>query len=138
LRESDYERAKDGFDIRFVTIGSQQKAEEFCGRQGMGTACIGDETRASYRAMGFEDYNLLKLFIDPALRKRRIENAAAGFSQDWSATKLADSAQLPGAAIIDANGTLRYLHTGTHPGDLPKISALLTQARTLLGSPPAP
>jgi hypothetical protein len=136
LRESDYDREKDGFDIRFVTIGSQQKAEEFCGRQAMAAACIGDETKASYRAMGFEDYNLLKLFIDPALRKRRAENAAAGFSQDWAATKLADGAQLPGAAVIDATGTLRYLHQGAHPGDLPKMSTLLTQARTLLGTSP--
>jgi hypothetical protein len=129
LRESDYDRENDGFDVRFVTIGSQEKAEEFCGKQELAARCIGDETKASYRAMGLENFNLLKLFTDPALKKRRTENNAAGFKQDWSATKMSDGAQLPGAAIIDAAGTLRYLHKGTHPGDLPPMQTLLTQAR---------
>ena len=128
MRESDYEAAKNGFTVRFVTIGSQEKAVEFCGRQNSATLCIGDETKASYRAMGLEDFNLLKLFTDPALKVRRKENAAAGFSQDWRATKMSDGAQLPGAAIVDANGKLAWIHRGTHPGDLPPMAEMLERA----------
>ncbi len=132
MRESDYDAAKSSFAVRFVTIGSQEKAEEFCGRQESSALCVGDETKASYVAMGLENYNLLKLFTDSALKARRKENAAAGFSQDWRATKMSDGAQLPGAAIVDANGTLAWIYRGTHPGDLPPASEMLERATTLL------
>lgn len=81
--------------------------------------------------MGLEQYNLLKLFTDPELKKRRAENKAAGFSQNWAATKLADGAQLPGAAIIDADGTIRWLHRGVHPGDLPPMREMLERAASI-------
>lgn len=129
MRESDYDAATDAFAIRFVTIGSQAKADEFCGRHQASVACLGDESKASYAAMGLEQYNLLKLFTDPALRARRAENAAAGFKQDWGATKLADGAQLPGAAFVDAGGVLRWVHRGAHPGDLPPMAEMLAHAR---------
>jgi hypothetical protein len=132
LRESDYNAATSGFAVRFVTIGSQEKAEEFCGRQESAALCVGDETKASYGAMGLENYNLLKLFTDPALKARRKENAAAGFSQDWRATKMSDGAQLPGAAIVDANGKLAWIYRGAHPGDLPPMSEMLERATTVL------
>jgi len=132
LRESDYDPNNDRFDVRFITIGSQAKAMEFCGKQGMAERCHGDDDKGSYRAMGLVDFNLLRLFTDPNLRVRRAENKAAGFSQDWRATKLADGAQLPGAAIVDATGTLRWIHRGTHPGDLPPIAEMLERTRGLL------
>ena len=114
--------------VRFITIGSQAKAEEFCGQQGAAALCIGDEDKRTYRAMGLENYNLLKLFSDRALKKRRAENKAAGFSQNWGATKLADGAQLPGAALVDSGGTIRWLYRGVHPGDLPTIADMLARA----------
>ena len=132
MRESDYNTAKSGFAVRFVTIGSREKAEEFCGRQDSAALCVGDETKASYRAMGLENYNLLKLFTDSSLKARQKENAAAGFSQDWRATKMSDGAQLPGAAIVDANGKLAWIYRGAHPGDLPPMSEMLERAGTVL------
>jgi len=133
LRESGYDPAKGAFSVRFVTIGSQAKAEEFCGQHGMAAYCIGDVDKRTYAAMGLEQFNLLKLFTDPALKKRRAENKAAGFSQNWGATKLQDGAQLPGAAIVDAGGTIRWLHRGAHPGDLPPVREMLERARDLIG-----
>jgi hypothetical protein len=118
--------------VRFVTIGSQAKAEEFCGRQGAGSLCIGDADKRTYRAMGLEGFNLFKLFTDPALKRRRAENKAAGFSQDWGATKLKDGSQLPGAAIVDSAGILRWIHRGTHPGDLPPMRDILERAEALI------
>jgi len=82
--------------------------------------------------MGLEQYNLLKLFTDPALKQRRAENKAAGFSQNWAETKIQDGAQLPGAAIVDASGTIRWVHRGAHPGDLPPMSDMLARARELV------
>ena len=133
MRESDYDPAHERFGVRFVTIGSQRKADAFCGPSGMGAYCIGDRDKRTYAAMGLEQYNLLRLFTDRALRKRRGENKAAGFSQNWRATKLADAAQLPGAAIVDASGAIRWLYRGQHPGDLPPVREMLTRARELVG-----
>ena len=132
MRESGYDPTQGPFSVRFVTIGSQAKAEEFCGQHGMAAYCIGDVDKRTYAAMGLEGFNLLKLFTDPALKKRRAENKAAGFSQNWGATKLQDGAQLPGAAIVDASGILRWVHRGAHPGDLPPVDEMLGRARELL------
>lgn len=132
MRESGYDPTQGAFSVRFVTIGSQAKAEEFCGQHGMAAYCIGDADKRSYAAMGLEGFNLLKLFTDPALKKRRAENKAAGFSQNWGATKLQDAAQLPGAAIVDASGIIRWVHRGAHPGDLPPVDEMLERARALL------
>ena len=132
MRESGFDAGGETLRVRFVTIGSQRKADAFCGPHGMAAYCVGDADKSSYAAMGFAQYNLLRLFTDPALRKRRAENKAAGFSQNWAATKLADGAQLPGAAIIDAGGTIRWLYRGTHPGDLPAMRDMLDRARALL------
>jgi hypothetical protein len=133
LRESGYDPAQSAFSVRFVTIGSQAKAEEFCGQHGMAAYCIGDPDKRTYAAMGLEGFNLLKLFSDPALKTRRAENKAAGFSQNWGATKLRDAAQLPGAAIVDASGIIRWVHRGAHPGDLPPVREMLERARGLIG-----
>jgi hypothetical protein len=79
--------------------------------------------------MGLERFNLLRLFSDPDLRARRAENREAGFRQNWRATKLKNAAQLPGAAFVDENGIVRWLHRGTHPGDLPSMQAMLDAAK---------
>ncbi|HEV3087946.1 MAG TPA: AhpC/TSA family protein [Candidatus Elarobacter sp.] len=134
MRESGYDPSGGPFSVRFVTIGSQAKAEEFCGQHGMAAYCIGDADKRTYAAMGLEQYNLLRLFTDPALQKRRAENRAAGFKQNWGATKLQDGAQLPGAAIVDADGNIRWIHRGAHPGDLPPVGEMLERARELVAS----
>jgi hypothetical protein len=128
LREFDQQNSGRRIAVRFVTIGSQAKAEQFCAQQDSAPLCIGDEDKRTYRAMGLENFNLLKLLSDPALKRRRAQNKAAGFSQNWGATKLGDSAQLPGAAIVDASGRIRWLHRGAHPGDLPPMTDMLTRA----------
>ncbi len=132
MREYRQEHPDANLAVRFVTIGSQSKAEEFCNLQGAGDLCVGDEDKRTYRAMGLEQYNLLKLFTDPELKKRRAENKAAGFSQNWAATKIQDGAQLPGAAIVDGAGVIRWVHRGTHPGDLPPMREMLERAQALL------
>jgi hypothetical protein len=131
LREFDKQNRENRIAVRFVTIGSQAKAEEFCAQEDAAALCIGDDDKRTYRAMGLEDFNLFKLFSDSGLKKRRAENKAAGFSQNWGATKLRDSAQLPGAAIVDAEGKIRWLYRGAHPGDLPPVGEMLAKAREL-------
>ena len=131
MRESEPEFTRAGIAVRFVVIGDRKKADEFCGD--LAARCIPDPKKSSYKAMGLEQYNLLKLFSDPELKARRRENKRAGFSQNWGATRLPDSAQLPAAAIVDGNGIIRWLYRGKHPGDLPPMRAMLEAALTALG-----
>ena len=129
MRELEHEFERDGIAVRFVVIGDYEKMRHYCDKYGMSARCIPDPERQTYAAMGFGQYNLLKLFTDPALKARRKENHAAGFHQDWGATRLHDSAQLPGAAIIDRDGKLAWRHAGEHPGDLPPMTEMLEIAR---------
>ena len=132
MRELEPDLARAGIAVRFVVIGSLEEAREFCSRFGDASRCLADPSKETYRAMGFEEFNLLRLFSDPALKPRRVENRAAGFRQDWRATKFSNAAQLPGAAAIDADGNIRWLHRGTHPGDLPPMKEMLATAAAAL------
>ncbi|MBV8373868.1 MAG: hypothetical protein JO302_00005 [Candidatus Eremiobacteraeota bacterium] len=136
MREFEKTDAHPDLSLTFVTIGSQEKAGAFCRAHHATARCLGDEDKRTYRAMGFGDFNLLKLFTDRDLGRRRAENSAAGFSQNWRATKLRDGAQLPGAAAIDAAGIVRWIHRGRHPGDLPAIAEMIACARSALVARP--
>ena len=132
MRELEDHFEREGIAVRFVAIGDETKARRFCGEYGMSARCIPDPTKATYAAMGFGDYNLMKLFSDPALKARRKENRAAGFRQNWLATRIQDGAQLPGAVIVDRSGHIVWRHVGKHPGDLPPMREMLEIARTKL------
>jgi hypothetical protein len=132
LRELDGDFARAGISVRFVTIGSQAKADDFCSRHNAAAVCIGDRDKHTYNAMGLGDFDLTKLLTTPALLQRRNENQAAGFRQDWGATLIWDAAQNPGAAVVDAAGVVRWVHRGDHPGDLPPLREMLAQAEAAL------
>lgn len=121
-----------GINVRFVVIGTPELAQKFCARFGDPNRCIGDPDKASYKAMGLEDFNLLHLFTNSGLQIRRKANAAAGFRQNWRATRLKNAAQLPGAGVIDRDGFIRWLYRGTHPGDLPTMREMFEHARSNL------
>jgi hypothetical protein len=132
LRELEPQFAAAGIAVRFVVIETPAKAVAFASQFGDASHCLADPKKETYKAMGLEDYNLLRLFSDRDLGKRRLQNKASGFSQNWRATKLANAAQLPGAAVFDASGTIRWIHRGKHPGDLPPMSEMFEHARSAL------
>jgi hypothetical protein len=132
LRELDPEFSRSGIAVRFVTIGSQAKGEEFCARHNPDAICIGDADMHTYKAMGLSDFDLTKLQTTPELVERRNENEAAGFRQDWAATRIEDAAQNPGAAVLDRDGVVRWIHRGWHPGDLPPMRELYERALSAL------
>lgn len=129
MREIDPLFEAAGINVRFVVIGTPELAKTFCARFGDADRCVADPDKASYKAMGLEDFNLLHLFTNRALKTRRKENAAAGFRQNWRATRLENAAQLPGAAAIDRDGFIRWVYRGRHPGDLPTMREMFERAR---------
>jgi hypothetical protein len=129
LREFDEAFDRAGISVRFVVMGTAEEAASFCARFARGAQCIGDPEKRSYKAIGLGDFSLLRLFSDTGLRRRRAENRAAGFRQDWGATKLRNAAQLPGAAFIDKEGIIRWIYRGKHPGDLPPMKEMLAASQ---------
>ncbi|HET9097152.1 MAG TPA: peroxiredoxin-like family protein, partial [Candidatus Baltobacteraceae bacterium] len=92
MREIEPEIAQAGVAVRFVVIGTPELAREFCSRFGDAQRCIADPEKRTYEAMGLEQYNLWRLFTDRALRERREANKAAGFRQNWRATRMENAA----------------------------------------------
>ena len=125
MREIESDFAGAGIAVRFVVIGTPELARNFCSRFGDAQHCIADPEKRTYKAMGLEQYNLWRLFTDRALRARRQENKAAGFRQNWRATRMENAAQLPGAAFFDRDGVARWIYRGKHPGDLPSMREML-------------
>jgi hypothetical protein len=132
LREFEQDFAALNVAVRFVGIGDRAKVEEFCGRFNPAAQCIADETKETYAAMGLGDYDLSQLQTDAALQIRRIEANASGFRLNMEATIMDDATQLPGAAVIDRDGIVRWIYRGVHPGDLPHMSVMLGAARATL------
>jgi len=121
-----------GVNVRAVVQGDKNEAKEFCGSLGAEALCIADPLRRSYHMMGFERAPLSSiLFPSNALKERRREVHARGFKQDWKNTfrRNGDALQLPGAALIDQRGIVRWLYRGGHTGDLPPITTLLSIAK---------
>ena len=112
--------------------GDKKEAKEFCGALGAETLCIADPLRRSYQMMGFERAPLTSvLFPSKELKERRREVRAKGFKQDWKNTfrRNGDALQLPGAALIDRSGIVRWIYRGSHTGDLPPVTTLLSIAK---------
>ncbi len=128
MREIENRFGNAGIDVRFVVIGTPEEAQRFCAQFGEANRCLADPEKRTYKAMGLENFNLLRLFSDRDLAKRRKENHEAGFRQNWGATKLKNAAQLPGAALVDENGVVRWIYRGKHPGDLPPMQEMLDKA----------
>jgi hypothetical protein len=125
LREFDKKNPGERIAVRFVLIGSPEKAQELSLREGSEGLFVADEAKETYRKMGLGKFDLLKFFKDPVLLKRRSEVKSSGFTTNGVATRFQDSAQLSGAALVDEAGTIRWLHRGIHPGDLPPMSEML-------------
>ncbi len=132
MREFEREHGGDHIAVRFVAIGPQERVERFCEEWGAGALCAADPRQASYRAMGLGNLNLFTLFGDPDFKRRGAENHAAGFRQKWRETRPSDGARLPGAAVVDADGIVRWIRRGEHPGDLLPMQTMLEIARDLI------
>ena len=133
MRELDGDFAALGVNVRFFTIATPEEAQQFCAKFGDPSRCLADAEMTTYQAMGLESFTLLGFVLDPELKRRRAANNAAGFAQDWKNTKYKNIRQLPGAALVDRDGEVRWIYRGKHPGDLPPMSEMLEAARKRLG-----
>jgi hypothetical protein len=113
---------------RVVAIGqgTGDEAAQVCRDAGVAFECLGDPDKRVYRALGLGraswwDVTARPFLEDPALAFRRIRHA----SLKGSLMRHSDVLQLPGVAIVDRAGTLRYLHRAARTDDLPATRDLL-------------
>jgi len=89
---------------------------------------VPDPTRRSYVSAGLGKTTWRAIFFpNRSLRSRRKSANARGCAIDMKRTKMksSDPLQLPGAALVDQTGTVRWFHNGRHTGNLDTTVALL-------------
>ena len=121
-----------GANLVAIGQGTGADAAEVCGELGVEFPCLGDPSRAGYRALGLGRASWWGITAGPLLEKpivglRRIADA----NLRRSASRHSDVRQLPGVAIVDAQGILRYLHRAQKTDDLPDADQLLSELARL-------
>jgi peroxiredoxin len=133
---AEMERHHEAIRLRGATIvavgqGTTAEVERFCRGFGATFICVGDPERRAYRAFGLPRGGWRESVFDPfrAGPLYRLHLSARGLflsASDWF--------QLPGLAIVDRRGRLRYLHRSRHAGDLPPGAAVLASLDEIAGS----
>jgi hypothetical protein len=95
--------------------------------QGIPFPCLLDPDRQLYRALGLGRVGWSTVFRRDtylnywrAWRRGARQGAVTG-----------DTRQLPGVAVFDAEGRLRWLHRGATVGDYPPVAAVLAAVRNV-------
>jgi hypothetical protein len=115
-----------GAGLVAVGQGTGEDAAEVCGELEIDYPCLGDPDRRGYRAFGLGRASWWgitagPMLENPALGLRRLAHA----NLRRSASPHSDVRQLPGVAIVDQDGLLRYLYRAEKTDDLPGAGALL-------------
>jgi peroxiredoxin len=122
-----------GRGARLVAIGQGTggEVERFCRRFGATFTCLGDPERRSYRAFGLPRAGLRETLLDPL---RAGPFWGIHLSVRGAFLRASDWGQLPGLAVVDQSGVIRYLHRSRHAGDLPPASAVLAALDEIVGT----
>jgi len=92
----------------------------WCAQNAGCSTCVPDQKRETYAAIGL-GHTTFGDILKPSesLKQRRNEAKTAGVKQNWLRTFAPgnDVLQLPGAALVDRDGTIRYIHRGTDTSD---------------------
>jgi hypothetical protein len=120
------EIAARGARVVAIGQGGGDYAAEFCASLGAGFTCLGDPERAAYRAFSLPRGSVWSVVVkglldDPRLGFSRLRRA----SVRGSLLPQTDVLQLPGVAIVDRAGRVRFMHRAKTSDDLPANAALL-------------
>ena len=128
MQEHHADYKERGARVVAIGQGTGEEAAEICGALGADFSCYGDPGKRAYRAFqlpraSWWSVTAKPFFEDAALAYRRIRNA----SMKGSLMKHTDVLQLPGVAIVDAGGVVRYLHRSKKADDLTPTTEILSQ-----------
>jgi hypothetical protein len=117
--------AAAGGQVVAIGQGTAAEAASVCAAMDVGFPCLGDPDKASYRAFGLPRGGWREIVLDPIRDGSRALEAGYRVSLRGSLMAHSDWFQLPGVAIVDRAGTLRWLHRARHSGDIPPTRAVL-------------
>jgi peroxiredoxin len=114
-----------GADVLAVFQYRAEPSANFCRSRGVPFECLGDPTRAGYKAVGLErgernEYMGLKIY------RHWIRAAKVGA---YVGRPQGDIAQRPGTFVVDRGGEVLLAHYNRSSPDNPAISALLEALR---------
>ena len=119
-----------GAQVVAIGQGTAAEAGRICGRMGIDFPCLGDPEKTSYRAYGLRRAGWREIILDPMREGSAAMKAGYKVSIAGSLMRHSDWFQLPGVAIVDTDGIVRWLHQAQHSGDIPApltVVAALTQ-----------
>ena len=125
-----------GAEVVAIGQGTAEEAESMCRSAGVDFACIGDPQKDSYRAFGLPRVgSWARLLFDRdalrAGREVRKRGDRFGVSIRGSLMAHSDWFQLPGLAIVDRTGIVRYYHRARHTADFPGGQPILQALEAL-------
>jgi hypothetical protein len=123
-----------GAGVVAIGQGTGEQAADYAEKWGIGFPILGDPKAAAYQAFGMlrgSWWTVLgrSLLTDP------LETVRLMFEADMRGAALpaADVLRLPGVAIVDRRGTLRFLYKSREPSDLPPNADVLAALDALAG-----
>ncbi len=131
-RDYDAVRAA-GAEVVAIGQGSSEEAERFCRSLGATYPCLGDPAKESYRAFGLPRGGWREIVLEPMRAGNQAMRQGHRVSIRGSLLRHSDWFQLPGLAIVDRGGMLRYLYRSRHSGDLPSNTDVLRILQGLRG-----
>ncbi len=122
-----------GAQVVAVAQGTAAEAERFCGKLGVTYPCVGDPGKDSYRAFGLPRGGIREMLIEPMRAGNEAVRKGYKISLRGSLMRHSDWFQLPGLALVDRAGIIRYLHRSRYAGDLPPIAQVIDAVAKLAG-----
>ena len=117
--QGDYEQIRTrGAELVAIAQGTGAEAERFCRQLGVAYTCLGDPAKDSYRAFGLPRGGLREIVFEPMRAGNEAVHKGYKVSLRGSLMRHSDWFQLPGLAVVDRSGIIRYLHRSRHAGDL--------------------
>lgn len=117
-----------GVAVAAVAQGTGEEAARICGPLRTGYPCYGDPGKLAYRAFGLGRIGFVRMLVEPFVKNpklawSRVRNAnLAGARMPHT-----DVQQLPGVAILERGGIVRYLYRSQQTDDLPAIADVLAE-----------
>ena len=117
--------ADRGAQVVAIGQGTADEAGRICAQMGVEYPCLGDPEKESYRAYGLRRAGWREIILDPMREGSEAMKKGYKVSIKGSLMRHTDWFQLPGVAIVDREGIVRWLHQARHSGDIPSPATVI-------------
>ena len=114
-----------GAQVVAIGQGTAEESGRICAQMGVEYPCLGDPEKASYRAYGLRRAGWREIILDPMREGSEAMKKGYKISIRGSLMRHSDYFQLPGVAIVDREGIVRWLHQARHSGDIPSPATVI-------------